>query len=104
MFFTVPVSAMPSVSTARVCFFFSSRSVSSTARRESTTLPRRRLSLITLARMVWPSMEPRFLTGRRSTWEPGRKARTPTSTASPPLTTSTTRPSTGEPASKALEI
>src|SRR4029453_14017735 len=75
MFFTVPVSAIPSVSTASVCFFFSSRSVSSTARRDSTTLPRRRLSLMTLARMVCPSMVARFFTGRRRTWEPGGNAR-----------------------------
>ena len=61
MFFTVPVRTMPSPSTASVCFFFSSRSVSSTARRESTTLPRRRLSLITLARMVWPIMDAEVL-------------------------------------------
>src|SRR5206468_2912532 len=95
MFFTVPVSTMPSDSTSSVCFFFSSRSSSRTERRESTTLPRRRLSLMTFARIVWPTMEARFFTGRRSTCEPGRNALTPTSTARPPLTTSTTRPSTG---------
>src|SRR6266446_414412 len=95
MFFTVPVSTMPSDNTSSVCFFFSSRSSSRTERRERTTLPRRRLSLMTFARIVWPTMEARFFTGRRSTWEPGRNALTPTSTARPPLTTSTTRPSTG---------
>src|SRR6266508_4685761 len=104
MFLTMPVRDMPSSSTSSVCFFFSSRSSSRTARRDSTTLPRLRFSLITLARTVWPSMEARFLTGRRSTWEPGRKARTPTSTARPPLTTSITRPSTGTPFSCAREI
>ena len=97
MFFTVPVRTMPSASTSSVCFFFSSRSSSSTDRRESTTLPRRRLSLMTLARMGCPIMLARFFTGRRSTCEPGRNAFTPTSTLRPPLTTSTTRPSTGEP-------
>src|SRR5213594_669555 len=104
MFLTVPVSAMPSASTWSVCFFFSSRSSSRTERRESTTLPRRRLSLMTLDRIVWPTMEARFFTGRRSTWEPGRNALTPTSTARPPLTTSTTRPSTGAPFSYAWVI
>jgi hypothetical protein len=42
---------------------------------------------MTFARIICPSIEARFLTGLRSTWEPGRKARTPTSTESPPLTT-----------------
>src|SRR5438045_1349729 len=51
MFLTVPVSTMPSERTWSVCFFFSSRSSSSTDRRESTTLPQRRLSLITLERL-----------------------------------------------------
>ncbi len=97
MFFTVPVRVMPSASTSIVCFFFSSRSSSRTVRRESTTLPRRRFSLITLARMFIPTIEARFFTGRRSTCEPGRNALTPTSTARPPLTTSMTRPSTAAP-------
>src|SRR5205823_5401562 len=48
-------------------------------------------------KMLCPTMPARFLTGRRSTCEPGRNALTPTSTARPPLTTSTTRPSTGRP-------
>src|SRR2546427_7112264 len=72
MFFTVPVSVIPSWRTSSVCFFFSSRSSSRTARRDSTTLPRRRLSLMTLERTCWPTREARFLTGRRSTWDPGR--------------------------------
>ena len=97
MFFTTPVVTMPSWSTASVCFRFSSRSSSRTTRRESTTLPRRRLNLITRALICCPIIELRFFTGRRSTWEPGRNALTPTSTARPPLTTSTTFPSTGAP-------
>src|SRR6266849_8245707 len=104
MFFTVPVRTSPSWRTSSVCFFFSSRSSSRTERRESTTLPRRRLSLMTFARMLWPTIAARFLTGRRSTCEPGRNALTPTSTARPPLTTSTTRPSTGRPFSWAWVI
>src|SRR2546425_870135 len=92
MFFTVPVSTMPSFSTSSVCFFFSSRSSSRTERRESTTLPRRRVSLVTFARIFWPTIQARFFTRRRSPREPGRDAFTPTSTAEPPLPASPTLP------------
>ncbi len=94
MFFTVPMRTLPSSSVPRVSRFFSAFSSSSTALRESTMLPRFLLTLMTRMRSSWPLRLSRLRTGRRSTCEPGKKARTPMSTASPPFTRSITRPVT----------
>jgi hypothetical protein len=69
-------------------------SSSRTALRESTMLPRFLLTLITRIRSSCPLSASRLRTGRTSTWLPGRKARTPMSTARPPFTRSMTRPTT----------
>jgi hypothetical protein len=52
------------------------------------------LTLMTRMRSSWLRSASRFRTGRTSTCEPGRKARTPMSTARPPLIRSMTRPMT----------
>src|SRR6266700_3352220 len=62
------------------------RSSSRTARRESTTLLRERLSSITLQRSSWPMNSSRSCTRRMSTSEAGRKPRTPRSRIRPPFT------------------
>src|SRR6202035_3841264 len=80
------------------------RCSSSTARRDSTTLLRERLSSITLHSIVWLMYSSRFGTRRMSTNEAGRKPRTPRSMIRPPLTTSITAPSTGSPDSAAASI
>ena len=60
---------------------------SSTARRDTTTLLRLRSSLMTLNSICLPSYGVVSLTGRRSTSEPGRKARMPLiMTVRPPFT------------------
>ena len=104
MFLTTPLIRMPTTRFLRVSRRFSSRPFSSTARRESTTLPRWRLSLRIFIRIFWPTNWPRSRTGRRSTCEPGRKPRTPMSTASPPLILSVTTPSISRSSSKARVI
>ena len=82
----------------------SRRSSSSTARRDSTTLLRERLSSITRQRSGWPRNSSRSCTRRMSTSDAGRKPRTPRSMISPPLTTSITRPSTASPLSAASSM
>ena len=62
--------------------------------RESTMLPRFLFTLMTRIRSSWPRSASRLRTGRTSICEPGRNARTPMSTASPPLIRSMTRPMT----------
>ena len=57
-------------------------------------LPRFLLTLMTRIRSSCPFSASRLRTGRTSIWLPGRNARTPMSTASPPLIRSTTRPMT----------
>ena len=94
MFFTVPIRTLPSSRVSRVWCFRSAFSSSRTALRESTMLPRFLLTLMTRMRISWPFRLSRLRTGRMSTWLPGRKARTPMSTARPPLTRSMTRPVT----------
>ena len=94
MFFTVPRSTLPSDSVSSVVFFFSAFSSSSSALRESTMLPRFLLTLMTRMRSSWPRRASRLRTGRTSICEPGRNARTPMSTARPPLMRSMTRPMT----------
>ncbi len=79
----------------------SRRCSSSTARRDSTTLLRERLSSITLHSICWLMYSSRFGTRRMSTSEAGRKPRTPRSMIRPPLTTSMTVPMTGSPESAA---
>ena len=86
-----PSTIMPGWRRSRICWRTSLRSSSSTARRESTTLLRERLSSITLHSIFWPRNSSRFWTRRMSTSEAGRKPRTPRSMISPPLTTSMTR-------------
>ena len=94
MFLTTPRSTLPSASVSSVDFFFSAFSSSSSTLRESTMLPRFLFTLMTRMRSSWPRKASRLRTGRTSIWLPGRKARTPISTASPPLMRSMTRPMT----------
>ena len=104
MFLTTPLMRIPITRFFSVSRRFSSRPFSSTARRESTTLPRWRLSLRIFITIFWPTKWPRSRTGRRSTCEPGRKPRTPMSTARPPLILSVTKPSISRSSSKILVI
>ena len=57
-------------------------------------LPRFLLTLMTRMRSSCPRSASRLRTGRTSICDPGRNARTPMSTASPPLMRSMTRPMT----------
>ena len=102
MFEISPSTTSPGLSRSRIAWRISLRSSSSTARRESTTLLRERLSSITLQRSSLPRNSSRSWTRRMSTSDAGRKPRTPRSRIRPPLTTSITRPSTGSPLSAAL--
>ena len=86
-----PSTTWPGCSRSRICWRSSLRSSSSTARRESTTLLRERLSSMTLHSIFWPRNSSRFCTRRMSTSDAGRKPRTPRSMIRPPLTTSITR-------------
>ena len=99
-----PSTTRPGWRRSRICWRTSLRSSSSTARRESTTLLRERLSSMTLHSIVWPRYSSRFGTRRMSTSEAGRKPRTPRSMIRPPLTTSMTVPSTGSPDSAAASM
>lgn len=89
----VTVIAQQGGDSAAVCYDAIQAAVaSSTARRDITTLLRLRSSLMTLNSRVLPSYGVVSLTGRISTREPGRKARTPFDmTVRPPLTTLATR-------------
>ena len=104
MFEICPSTTRPGCRRSRICWRTSLRSSSSTARRESTTLLRERLSSITLLSIFVPMYSSRFGTRRMSTSEAGRKPRTPRSMIRPPLTTSMTVPSTGSPDSAAVSI
>ena len=99
-----PSMMRPGCRRSRIAWRCSLRSSSSTARRESTTLLRERLSSMTLHSMFWPRYSSRFGTRRMSTSEAGRKPRTPRSMIRPPLTTSMTAPMTGSPDSAAASI
>src|ERR1022692_3615237 len=88
-FFTTPVRTEPSSRCSSVLLRFSLCSPSSNSLRETTILPRFLLSLMTVTSSVWPFMPSRFRMGRRSTCDPGRKARAPRmSTVRPPLAVS----------------
>ncbi len=104
MFEICPSTTSPGCRRSRICWRTSLRSSSSTARRESTTLLRERLSSITLVSIFVPMYSSRFGTRRMSTSEAGRKPRTPRSMIRPPLTTSMTVPSTGSPDSAAVSM
>ena len=95
MFEIWPSTTSPGLSRSRIAWRISLRSSSSTARRESTTLLRERLSSITLQRSSLPMNSSRSWTRRMSTSDAGRKPRTPRSRIRPPLTTSITRPIDG---------
>ena len=97
MFEIWPSTTRPGCRRSRICWRCSLRSSSSTARRDSTTLLRERLSSMTLHSIFVPMYSSRFGTRRMSTSEAGRKPRTPRSMIRPPLTTSMTVPSTGSP-------
>ena len=77
MFEIVPSTTWPGCSRSRMRSRSSLRCSSSTARRDSTTLLRERLSSITLHSIVSPMYSSRFGTRRMSTSEAGRKPRTP---------------------------
>ena len=98
MFEIVPSTTSPGLSRSRIACRISLRSSSRTARRQSTTLLRERLSSITLQRSSLPRNSSRSWTRRMSTSDAGRKPRTPRSRIRPPLTTSITLPITGSPA------
>src|SRR6476661_5922385 len=66
-----PSMIRPGCSRSRIAWRCSLRSSSSTARRESTTLLRERLSSMTLHWMFWPRYSSRFGTRRMSTSEAG---------------------------------
>src|ERR1700733_10943469 len=104
MFEICPSTTRPGCRRSRICWRTSLRSSSSTARRESTTLLRERLSSITFVSIFVPMYSSRFGTRRMSTSEAGRKPRTPRSMIRPPLTTSITVPSTGSPDSAAVSM
>ena len=104
MFEMTPSTTAPGSRSSRMRCRTSRRSSSRTARRDSTTLLRDRLSSITLQRSVSPRNSSRSCTRRMSTSEAGRKPRTPRSMIRPPLTTSMTCPSTGSPLSAAASI
>ena len=97
MFLTDPLITLPSVSPSSVRRFLWAFSSSSTALRERTMLPRLRFTLMTRICSSLPFIASRLRTGRISTSDPGRKARTPMSTARPPLILSLTIPVTGLP-------
>ncbi len=100
----VPSTTSPGWSLSRISWRCSLRSSSSTARRDSTTLLRERLSSITLHSISVPRYSSRCGTRRMSTSEAGRKPRTPRSMIRPPLTTSITVPLTGSPDSAAASM
>ena len=104
MFEIWPSTTSPGASRSRIAWRISLRSSSRTARRESTTLFRERLSSITLQRSSLPRNSSRSWTRRMSTSDAGRKPRTPRSRIRPPLTTSITLPVTGWPLSAAASI
>src|SRR3954462_6262688 len=104
MFEIVPVTTSPGLRPSRMRWRSALRSSSSTARRDSTTLLRERLSSITLQRSSWPRNSSRSWTRRMSTSDAGRNPRTPRSRISPPFTTSITRPFTGSPHSAARPL
>jgi hypothetical protein len=77
----------PSCSEASRCSRSAPAVSSSTARRDTTTLLRLRSSLMTLNSISLPSYGVVSFTGRRSTSDPGRKARMPLAiTVRPPFT------------------
>ena len=61
-----------------------SRSFSSRARRDTTTLPRARLNFRIAKRSFVPMNLSKLRVGRTSTWDPGKNPGTPTSTLNPP--------------------
>src|ERR1022692_109688 len=73
-FFTTPVTTEPSTRCSRVALLRTLISSSTAVLRETTTLPRRRLSLMILTGMSCPTSESRLWTGRGSAWDPGIKA------------------------------
>ena len=95
MFLTTPSRIWPSASVASSSLRCSARLSSSTARRLTTMLPRRRSILRIRNGSVLLISGPMSRTGRMSTWLPGRKATAPPrSTAKPPLTRPKMWPST----------
>src|SRR5690606_12381737 len=94
-FLTTPLSTAPSTSFSSSASRSSECSLSTTARRETTTLLRLRSSLMSLNSSSLPSRYTGSRTGRTSTREPGRNARTSLmSTVKPPLTLPLMRPVT----------
>src|SRR5260370_1073741 len=91
-FFTCPCTTWPSLSVSINVARLACSSSSSSARRLTTTLPRRRFSFVMRTCTSVPVRSSRFCVGRRSYCEPGRNARPPISTTTPPLIRSTTSP------------
>ncbi len=86
IFLTTPSITLPSSIEARVAERCDSRSDSRIARLERTILFLFRLNFNTLKPKVCPTISSRLRIGRKSAWEPGRNAWTPTSTEKPPFT------------------
>ena len=102
IFLTVPLITAPSCSDSSNFSRSSPIVTSRTARRDNTTLLRLRSNLITLNSKVLPSKALVSLTGRKSTKEPGKKARMPlVITVKPPLTLPVMVPLTNSPDSSA---
>src|SRR6266705_901638 len=91
-FFTTPWTVWPSANFSINSARFACCSSSKIARRLTTTLPRRRFNLVMRTCTSCPASASRLGVGRRSYCEPGKNARTPTSTTTPPLMRSTTLP------------
>src|SRR5476649_1705581 len=70
----MPVTTEPSARCSRVALLRTLISSSTAVLRETTTLPRRRLSLIILTGISCPTRESKLCTGRGSACDPGMKA------------------------------
>jgi hypothetical protein len=101
MFLTMPFTTAPSCRLESNASRSAPALASSTARRDTTTLFLLRSSLMTLNSMVLPSKGVVSFTGRRSTSDPGRKARMPlVITVRPPFTLPVMTPSIFSPFSR----
>ena len=92
IFLTIPSMRLPSLILSRVPSRTCLRCSSSRILRERTILPRFLFILIIFISNFSPSNFSRLRIGRRSIWEPGRKALSPMSTVKPPFALATTTP------------
>ena len=105
MFLTAPSRTWPASIVSRICSLCSSRSLSISARWDTTTFSAAMFNLTTANSMVLPTYASKSRTGRTSICEPGKKASIPNrSTTIPPLMRRLIRPSTTSPVSCAPSI